>query len=84
MVVGKAAMETAPVSEKVFITCAVTGSAPLPDHPNFPVTPQQVADAGLEAAEAGASILHIHVRDPDTGGMSTELEHYREVARLIR
>lgn len=69
---------------KVFITCALTGGSPLPDHPNFPVTPRQIADEGLAAAEAGASILHIHVRDPESGGISTELEHYREVATLIR
>lgn len=72
------------MASKIFITCAVTGSSPLPDHPAFPVTPQEIADAGLAAAEAGASILHIHVRDPETGGISTELEHYREVVRLIR
>lgn len=72
------------MTDKVFITCALTGSSPLPDHPSFPVTPRQIADEGLAAAEAGASILHIHVRNPETGGISTELEHYREVARLIR
>ncbi len=72
------------MTDKVFITCAVTGSAPLPDHPNFPITPRQIADEGLAAAEAGASLLHIHVRNPETGGMSTELEHYREAVSLIR
>lgn len=72
------------MSDKVFITCAVTGSSPLPDHPGFPVSPRQVAEQGVAAAEAGASILHIHVRNPETGAMSTELDHYREAVGLIR
>ncbi|MDB5683063.1 MAG: hypothetical protein JWM75_761 [Sphingomonas bacterium] len=72
------------MSDKVFITCAVTGSSPLPNHDNFPISPAQIAEQGLAAAEAGASILHIHVRDPESGKQSTELEHYREAVRLIR
>ena len=72
------------MAQKVFITCAVTGSSPLPDHDNFPITPGQIAEQGLAAAEAGASILHIHVRDPATGGQSTELELYREAVGRIR
>lgn len=72
------------MSEKLFITCAITGSSPLPNHDNFPVTPEQVAAQGLAAAEAGASILHIHVRHPETGDPSTELNHYREVVQRIR
>ena len=72
------------MGDKVFVTCAVTGSSPLPKHDNFPFTPEDVANQGLAAAEAGASILHIHVRDPQSGNPSTELEHYREVVRLIR
>ena len=70
--------------QKTFITCAVTGSSPLPDHPDFPITPQQIADAGVAAIAAGASILHIHVRDPRSGGQSTELSLYREAVGLIR
>jgi uncharacterized protein (DUF849 family) len=70
--------------DKVFITCALTGASPLPNHDNFPITPQQIAEQGLAAAEAGASILHVHVRDPETGGISTELEHYRLAVGLIR
>lgn len=72
------------MADKVFITCAVTGSSPMPDHPNFPFRPEHVAAEGLAAAEAGASILHIHVRHPETGEPSQELDHYREVVRLIR
>ena len=70
------------MSEKVFITCAVTGSSPLPDHPNFPITPRQIADEGLAAAEAGASILHIHVRNPETGGTGLGLAIARDIARI--
>jgi uncharacterized protein (DUF849 family) len=72
------------VSDKVFITCALTGAVPLPNHDNFPITPQQIAEQGLAAAEAGASILHIHVRDPETGAPSTDLELYRLAVGLIR
>jgi uncharacterized protein (DUF849 family) len=72
------------MTDKVFITCALTGSSPVPKHDDFPITPKQIAEQGLAAAEAGASILHIHVRDPETGVPSTELAHYREVVRLIR
>ena len=72
------------MAQKVFITCAVTGSSPLPDHDNFPITPEQIAEQGLAAAAAGASLLHIHVRDPKTGAQSTELELYRKAVGLIR
>jgi len=72
------------VPDKVFITCALTGSSPVPNHHNFPKTPAHIAAEGLAAAEAGASILHIHVRDPETGAASTELELYREAVGLIR
>lgn len=71
------------MADKVFITCAVTGSSPLPDHPAFPITPAQIAEQGLAAAEAGASILHIHVRHDD-GEPSQELDHYREAVNRIR
>ena len=52
--------------------------------PHLPITPEQIADACLEAAEAGAAIVHIHVRDPATGGPSMELVLYREVIERIR
>ena len=51
--------------DKVIISCAVTGSITRPDqHPGLPITPAQIADAAIEAAGAGAAIVHIHVRDP--------------------
>lgn len=72
------------MSQKVFITCAVTGSSPMPRHPNFPFRPDHVASEALAAADAGASIIHLHVRDRDTGAPSQALEDYREVVGLIR
>ena len=57
-----------PKSNKVIITCAVTGSIHTPSmSPNLPVTPQEIADAAIGAAEAGAAIVHLHARDPETG-----------------
>jgi uncharacterized protein (DUF849 family) len=68
-----------------FITCAVTGSGDTADiHPDLPVTPAQIADAAVEAAQAGAAVVHIHVREPDTGKASRRLELYREVVERIR
>src|SRR3546814_11911430 len=53
---------------KVIISCAVTGSVHTPTmSPHLPVTPDQIATAAIEAAEAGAAVLHLHARDPETG-----------------
>jgi uncharacterized protein (DUF849 family) len=71
--------------DKVIITCAVTGNQTTPDMtPHLPITPEQIADACLGAAEAGAAIVHIHVRDPSTGMPSMELSYYRDVVERIR
>jgi len=71
--------------DKVIISCAVTGSITRPDqHPGLPITPAQIAESAIEAAGAGASIVHIHVRDPQTGVPSMELALYREVVDRIR
>lgn len=70
---------------KVILTCAVTGGDDTGfKYPAVPVTPQQIADAAIDAAKAGAAIAHIHVRDPKTGKPSMELELYREVVDRIR
>src|SRR6201996_5878392 len=70
---------------KVVITCAITGNITRPDQsPHLPITPQQIADSALEAAEAGASIAHIHVRDPETGRPSMSIDLYRDVVDRIR
>lgn len=72
-------------ASRVFITCAVTGNLTTPEQtPYLPITPRQIADACLEAGEAGAAIVHIHVRDPDTGKPSMELNHYQQVVDMIR
>jgi uncharacterized protein (DUF849 family) len=72
-------------ARKTIITCAVTGNLTKPEqHPGLPITPQQIATAALEAAQVGASVAHIHVRDPETGKPSMEIDLYREVIRLIR
>ena len=73
------------IKKKVVITCAVTGSLTTPEMtPYLPITPEQIADACLGAAEAGAAATHIHVRDPQTGRPSMELAYYREVVERIR
>ena len=70
---------------EVIITCAVTGAGDTLDkHPGVPVTPEQVADAAIEAANAGAAIAHLHVRDPDTGKGSRDLELFRETVERVR
>src|ERR1700761_6747673 len=70
---------------KVVITCAITGNITRPDQsPHLPITPQQIADSALGAAEAGASIAHIHVRDPETGVPSMSIDLYRDVMDRIR
>ena len=68
-----------------FITCAVTGSGnSVGKHPDIPVTPQQIATAAIEAAKAGAAIVHIHVRDPQTGAPSRDPKLFAEVVHRIR
>jgi uncharacterized protein (DUF849 family) len=70
---------------KTLLTCAVTGNLTRPDMtPHLPITPEHIARDCLEAAEAGAAAVHIHVREPATGKPSMELELYREVVSRIR
>lgn len=70
---------------RIFLTCAVTGNhTTLEQHPGLPVTPEQIAIAGLEAADAGAAALHIHVRDLATGKPSMEVDLYQAVVEYIR
>jgi uncharacterized protein (DUF849 family) len=70
---------------KTIITCAITGGGTtLKQTPYLPITPEQIAISGLEAAEAGAAVLHIHVRDPETGAPSMRLDLYKEVVDRIR
>jgi uncharacterized protein (DUF849 family) len=70
---------------EVFVTCAVTGVGDTVGRSDrVPVTPDQIADAALEAARAGAAVAHIHVRDPATGRGSRDPRLYREVVERIR
>jgi uncharacterized protein (DUF849 family) len=70
---------------EVFITCAVTGAgATTARSDRVPVTPEEIAGAAISAAEAGAAIAHIHVRDPGTGKGTRAPELYREVVRRVR
>jgi uncharacterized protein (DUF849 family) len=73
------------VNAEVFITCAVTGVGDTTDASELvPVTPQQIADAAIEAAQAGAAVAHIHVRDPATGKGARDVALYGEVVERIR
>ena len=69
----------------VFITCAVTGAGETTGKsPHVPVTPAQIADSAIDAARAGAAVVHIHVRDPQTGVGARQTELYAEVVERIR
>ena len=73
------------MNAEVFITCAVTGAGATADKSELvPVTPQQIADAAIEAGKAGAAVVHIHVRDPATGKGARDGALYREVVERIR
>ncbi len=73
------------MNTEVFITCAVTGAGATTARSELvPVTPSEIAAAAIEAAQAGAAIAHIHVRDPATGGPSRDVALYREVVERIR
>jgi uncharacterized protein (DUF849 family) len=73
------------MQRKVMISCAVTGSADSPGkNPAVPVTPAQIAQSSIDAAKAGAAIVHIHVRNPETTKLSMDGALYREVVERIR
>jgi uncharacterized protein (DUF849 family) len=73
------------MNHEVIVTCAVTGAGDsVGRSPHVPVTPRQIADACIEAAAAGAAIVHIHVRDPATGKAARRVEYYEEVVGYIR
>lgn len=73
------------MKRKIVLTCAVTGDGPIhPRFPNYPVTPAQIADACIEAADAGASVVHIHGRDPETGLGNRSPEVFREIVQRVR
>jgi uncharacterized protein (DUF849 family) len=73
------------MNEEVIVTCAVTGAGDsVGRSPHVPVTPTQIAEACIEAAEAGAAIVHVHVRDPETGKAARKVALYEDVVEQVR
>jgi uncharacterized protein (DUF849 family) len=80
-------MTTAPLQPSprpVIVTCAVTGGAPYKPGSHVPVTPEQIARQSIDAARAGAAVVHIHVRDPSSGAAAGDTHLYRQVVDLVR
>jgi uncharacterized protein (DUF849 family) len=70
--------------DNVIVSCAITGAIHTPTmSPNLPVTPEEIAEEAIAAADAGASIVHIHVRDPETGEPTGDLSLFRAVAERV-
>jgi uncharacterized protein (DUF849 family) len=77
--------KTAKAPRKVIITCAVTGAIHTPSMSKaLPVTPQEIADAAVEAAEAGAAIVHLHARNPKTGQPDQSPEAFAPFLKIIK
>ncbi|MEM9048137.1 MAG: 3-keto-5-aminohexanoate cleavage protein [Pseudomonadota bacterium] len=73
------------MNREVFVTCAVTGSGSTQDRsPHVPRSPAQIAQSAIAAAQAGAAVVHCHVRDPETGAPARDGALYREVTERIR
>jgi uncharacterized protein (DUF849 family) len=73
------------MARKTILTAAITGNLMTPEiSPNLPVTPEQIAQHALDAADAGAAIVHLHVRDPETAKGSMRLDLYQDLVGLIR
>ena len=73
------------INREVFVTCAVTGSGTTAERsPHVPRSPTEIADSAIAAAEAGAAVVHCHVRDPETGEPSRDPALYRELTEHIR
>src|SRR2546421_10694424 len=73
------------MSRKVIITCAVTGAIHTPSMSKaLPVTPQEIADAAVDAAEAGAAIVHLHARNPKTGQPDQSPEAFAPFLKIIK
>ena len=73
------------MARKVIITCAVTGSIHTPSmSPHLPVTAEEIADAAIGASEAGAAIVHLHARDPQTGAPDQSTEAFSRFLKVIK
>jgi uncharacterized protein (DUF849 family) len=71
--------------DKLIITAAISGAATIPSlTPHLPITPKEIADSAIEAAKAGAAIVHIHARRPEDGFPSSDPEHFREILTRIK
>ena len=73
------------MSRKVIITVAPTGSIPTrEDNPNLPITAEEVAAETKRAFDAGAALVHLHARDPDTGGPTPDIDIFRDYLSAVR
>lgn len=73
------------MKQKILVTAAVTGAGDTTEKSGYvPVTPKEIAQSAIESAKAGATVAHVHARDPKTGGISHDLDHYREIVERIR
>ena len=73
------------MNTEVIVSCAITGAGDtVGRHPAIPVTPKQIADSAIEAAKSGATICHMHVRDPETGKGARDVKYYAEVVDRVR
>lgn len=73
------------MTQKVLLTAAVTGAGDTTTKNQYvPVTPKEIAASAIESAKAGATVAHVHARDPKTGAISHSLDHYREIIERIR
>jgi uncharacterized protein (DUF849 family) len=71
-------------NRKIILSCAITGSVHTPTMSEYlPITPQQIVDSALEAAEAGAAILHLHARDPKSGKPSADPAHFQQICPVL-
>lgn len=78
-------MEEIILKNKILLTAAVTGAGDTTGISDYvPVTPKEIAESAIESAKAGATVAHIHARDPKTGGISQDRDHYREIVDRIR
>ncbi|WP_226037382.1 3-keto-5-aminohexanoate cleavage protein [Aquibacillus saliphilus] len=73
------------MTKKILVTAAVTGAGEtVSKSSHVPVTPKEIAEAAIESAKAGATVAHVHARNPETGGISHNVGHYREIVERIR
>src|SRR5579862_6043230 len=69
---------------KIIISCAVTGSVHTPTMSEYlPITPSQVVESATEAADAGAAILHLHARNPESGKPSGDPKHFQQICAVL-